>query len=606
MNRLILLAAMATACTVVTRPSIDDTPPEADGGRRDAGAKFDAGDVDAGEPDAGETDAGEPDAGDADAGPPKSARTWGAPVLIANVNSPTWDSMPTLSEDLLRLCFASSRGGTEDIYCATRTSTDQTFGTPTAQANINTGAREMHPVIWRDELFFSSDRPGSDNLDVYHATWNSLAGTYATPTRVVELSTPAIDVPASISSDGLTLYLQSGRAGGRGGADLWVTTRLSTSSLWSFPVNLTTINSKADDLSVAVSPDASFILVASSRPVPGRADPYALWIADADPNGGWLPPQPADIRRPKELVIYNVSMLPDGALIVAARLNGAMDDLYYVPTREPDPPSPYQFGRPEPLTSVNSGSDDMHPSMTADRLKICFGSTRPGGSGDADIWCATRVSPTDPFGSAVNMSAINSSGWDGHAALSQDGAELFFTSSKSGAGDIFRAVWVPAEGQFKFPESVNAVNTSNPDGDIALTSNDLTMVFARNTTNTSDGWDLYVSTRPNRSTPFGAPSLLTGLNTGYLDSDPGPSLDGYRLIFCSWRPAAWETGAQSRRLWGSDLLGNGQWSSPALVEFEGFFNAELFGPALLSDGSLLFHAWNWDQGNMDLYLAPPR
>jgi Tol biopolymer transport system component len=605
MNRLILLAAMATACTVVTRPSIDDPPPETDGGRRDAGTKFDAGEVDA-----GDLDAGEPDAGDADAGSPKSARTWGEPILMGGVNSSASDRSPTVSEDQLRLCFSSDRDTSplnDNIYCATRASTDQTFGAPVAQVGINSDGEDRLPVIWKDELYFASKRSGSADYDVYQARWNALAGTYGQPAPVAELNSANVDAPSSISADGLTMYLMSDRSGTAGGPDIWVATRVSVSSPWRIPVNESSVNSaKYAETQFVPAPDLSFSLLVIVRAVPGRSETVALWQAEADTSGGWHAPLvPADIRRPEGLALSNSVFLPDGSLIATGSLNGGNNDLYYVPTREPDPPSPYQFGRPEPLTSVNTGADEKVPSMTADGLKICFTSDRPGGAGDADIWCATRSSATDPFGPAVNMSAINSLHWDGHPALSQDGAELFFTSSRSGGGDIFRAVWVPAEERYKFPEAVSAVNSSLQESDAALTSNELTLVFAR-ATNGASGWDLYLATRPDRSSSFGTPVPLTALNTSFLDSDPGPSVDGYRMIFCSQRPAAWETGSQSRRLWGSDLLGNGQWSSPALVEFEGFPNAELFGPALLADGSLLFHAWNWEDGNMDLYLAPPK
>ena len=53
-----------------------------------------------------------------------------------------------------------------------------------------------------------------------------------------EVNTPALDGCPIQSPDDLSLYIASNRPGGRGGLDIWVATRSSTSSPWGAPTNL--------------------------------------------------------------------------------------------------------------------------------------------------------------------------------------------------------------------------------------------------------------------------------------------------------------------------------------------------------------------------------
>ncbi len=74
---------------------------------------------------------------------------------------------------------------------------------------------------------------------------------------------------------------------------------------------------------------------------------------------------------------------------------------------------------------VNSSYGDGAPSISADGLSLFFISLRPGGSGSADLWIATRESTDDYWGEPVNLGqAINSSAWDGELSISTDGLEL--------------------------------------------------------------------------------------------------------------------------------------------------------------------------------------
>lgn len=87
-----------------------------------------------------------------------------------------------------------------------------------------------------------------------------------------------------------------------------------------------------------------------------------------------------------------------------------------------------------PTTLVNSGSGDADPALTPDELILVFSSLRPGGSGQTDLWYATRSSKTAAFGDAVLIPGVNSTADDADPMLSADGCELYFSSNRGSDG----------------------------------------------------------------------------------------------------------------------------------------------------------------------------
>lgn len=64
------------------------------------------------------------------------------------------DLEATLSDDQLTVYFTSDRAGAGDLdlWMASRASVDQPFGTPTPVAELNTAARESYPSLTADGL----------------------------------------------------------------------------------------------------------------------------------------------------------------------------------------------------------------------------------------------------------------------------------------------------------------------------------------------------------------------------------------------------------------------------------------------------------------------
>ena len=164
---------------------------------------------------------------------------WETPVnLGCQVNSPQADLRPSPFEGedgTGYLYFSSTRpggdgaAGTSDIYSATM-QPDGTFGPPALVESLNTPANDSRPdVRERDglEVFFDSSRPGGEGaVDLWTSTRASLDDPWSSPVNLGPVVNSSVnELRPSLSWDGTTLYFQSPRAGGAGGADLYVTTR---------------------------------------------------------------------------------------------------------------------------------------------------------------------------------------------------------------------------------------------------------------------------------------------------------------------------------------------------------------------------------------------
>jgi Tol biopolymer transport system component len=91
---------------------------------------------------------------------------WSAPVEIAAVNTLGHEGSPFLSADKLTLYFDTDRGGSLDIYVSQRSSTTEPFPAPTPLVEINTADADQDPWVSRDgrRLWLSSNRGGTNQL----------------------------------------------------------------------------------------------------------------------------------------------------------------------------------------------------------------------------------------------------------------------------------------------------------------------------------------------------------------------------------------------------------------------------------------------------------
>ncbi len=111
---------------------------------------------------------------------------------------------------------------------------------------------------------------------------------FGVPTNLGPLiNTPSFDGGPSLSADSLTLYFVSARPGGVGGDDLWVSRRQAKHEPWEAPVNLGSgVNSAEGDASPSISSDGLELYFDSGRP--GGQGSGDIWVTTrASTSDAW-------------------------------------------------------------------------------------------------------------------------------------------------------------------------------------------------------------------------------------------------------------------------------------------------------------------------------
>ncbi|MDF2697887.1 MAG: OmpA family protein, partial [Labilithrix sp.] len=91
------------------------------------------------------------------------------------------------------------------------------------------------------------------------------------------------------------------------------------------------------------------------------------------------------------------------------------------------------------VSELRSSNNEAGVAFSADGLTVYFGSERPGGLGDSDIWVARRQTLQGAFGAATPVTALNSAATELPAWASADGCRIYFTSDRAGSMDVFVA-----------------------------------------------------------------------------------------------------------------------------------------------------------------------
>jgi len=270
-----------------------------------------------------------------------------------------------------------------------------TFGTPrNLGPMINSSDGEGGPSTPEDDLslFFSDIRPDApSHIDIWMTTRSSISHDWGLAHRLgSEVNSSAEESWPSISADGLSLYFCDGfangtkpRPGGHGKGDLWVSRRVSASDPWEQPENLgSPVNTQHSELSPFIWGNGCMLLFSSDRP--GGLGNWDLWkTTRVTPSDEWG----------EAMLLANVNssgyelgpaMSPDGLILLFQRGGPGTLDLWMATRRTVDE----SFGLPEKVPGpVNSQShDDCSARFSVDGSTLYFGSNRPGGSGDFDLW----------------------------------------------------------------------------------------------------------------------------------------------------------------------------------------------------------------------------
>ncbi|HSV87138.1 MAG TPA: OmpA family protein [Bacteroidales bacterium] len=153
---------------------------------------------------------------------------WTPPKNIGPVvNSPVWDSQPSVSSDGRTLYFASARPGGQgemDIWYSRKDESGEWSAPQNLGPGINTPAREMSPFIHADgkTLYFASNgHTGMGGLDLFISRLDS-AGYWSIPVNLgYPINTFADEFSLIVGASGLNAYFASDHHQGFGDTDIY-------------------------------------------------------------------------------------------------------------------------------------------------------------------------------------------------------------------------------------------------------------------------------------------------------------------------------------------------------------------------------------------------
>ncbi len=254
---------------------------------------------------------------------------------------------------------------------------------------------------------------------------------FADGTPVLVLLSSALDGTPFLSTDRLEIWFKSERTGGLGGADIWHATRTSTLAPWSGIAPVTELNSTADDGSPHLSPDRLQIWFASSRA--GGLGDFDIYTATrATTSSTWSAP-----TRVTEVSSASYEegffVLPD---LRVAYLHSERNGNTGAPTlfRTTRASTTGAWSTPVAVGGPFTGGTYENPWLTPDECVIYFNANRTGTTGGADLYYASRSTPTGTWSTPALVPGLAVTGYDADPWLSDDQRYIMYTSGSSLAG----------------------------------------------------------------------------------------------------------------------------------------------------------------------------
>lgn len=180
------------------------------------------------------------------------------PAVALAINSPADDDYEaTLSGDARTLVFMRS-GANYDLFVSSRSTTADSFAMAVLLSGVNTSGFEGYPYLRPDNAVIYFSRAPSNapivNSDVHRAVQDGSGFGVSLP--VAEINTAEEERLAAIAPDERVIYWASTRAdGSKGGYDMYMASRTSTSEPFSNLRNVSELNTAANDYPNWVSPD---------------------------------------------------------------------------------------------------------------------------------------------------------------------------------------------------------------------------------------------------------------------------------------------------------------------------------------------------------------
>ncbi len=241
---------------------------------------------------------------------------------------------------------------------------------------------------------------------------------------------------SSMSPHGLSIYVSSNRPGGVGGNDIWVIQRDCADCPWKSPaINLgPTFNNPGGDGGVTISQDGHTMMYQSGRA--GGFGGTDIWMSHRDDpkdDFAWQPPvnlgplvNTANQEQSPEYVTSEGMLYFNRGVIMTLAA-----DIW----RAPMTPDGVVLGPAERVEELSLPEvNDAGAAITADGRELIFWSfPRPGSLGDSDLFVSTRRSVNHAWSTPVGIpGAVNSVHGEVAPSISHDGRTMIFFSNRPG------------------------------------------------------------------------------------------------------------------------------------------------------------------------------
>ncbi|HMG19615.1 MAG TPA: hypothetical protein VK573_12890 [Gemmatimonadales bacterium] len=247
-----------------------------------------------------------------------------------------------------------------------------------------------------------------------------------------------VDANAALSSDEHNIYFVSTRPGGLGANDIWMSHRQCKDCPWETPVNLgAPINSDAGEAAPSMSEDGRLLFFFSARPGGfGGADIYVSHRVSTSSEGDvWGPlvnlgPDVNTAGVEQGSYYVRISGEPNGSLYFNRPGPAGTIDIYRAFLSNDGVPLGPAVLIPE--LSDPAGADQK-VSVRTDGHELFLSAIRAGGVGNFDLYILTRHDSNDPWSAPTNIGApINTADIESQPNISRDGQTLIFTAIRAG------------------------------------------------------------------------------------------------------------------------------------------------------------------------------
>ncbi len=263
--------------------------------------------------------------------------------------------------------------------------------------------------------------------------WLSRTVTFEPPRKLVELQNGTGDFAnPSVSFDELAIYFEH-----RG--DPWGASRLSSGDPFGMPELVSELQTSMRDSRISTTMDDRVAVFASDRT--GTLGALDLWQATRGPDGVFGAPSSslfASINTAGNE--FDPELTPDGLDLYWAPDTAGLQQIHHASRTTIDA----AFDHDAVVAVTAPGQNAYYdPGISPDQRVLVFAADDGSSNADSRLFYATRATPADDFGLALELVELDTTSHDGDADLAADGCTLYFSSNRDGNTAIYAAAVQP-------------------------------------------------------------------------------------------------------------------------------------------------------------------